>query len=210
MSPTCQHCGCPSTSINVCNECLRSRPIAWKATVWSIACEANLEGDLVSQDTTRRQKANHPLHSMASRQSKDLMGILQFDAKFYQLWKGKKDSLQGSKGGGGSYIDSCRQAVREFVASEVSKGRLVINGLKRFLNGEAVKENELGWNEVKSIEEISPWEIKYRNQCRKNQELRSIIEDMRTAAENSSQHYLSVIASLNRLISSHHTSLWEN
>ena len=210
MSPSCQHCGCPSTSINVCNECLRSRPIAWKAVVWSIACESGMEGDLVSQDTTRRQKANHPLHTMASRQSKDLMGILQFDAKFYPLWKGKKDSLQNSKGGGGSYIDGCRQAVRDFVASEVSNGRLVITGLTRFLNGEAVKEDQLGWNEDKSIQDISPWEIKYRNQCRKTQELRAIIADMRAAAESSSQHYLSVIASLNRLISSHHTSLWEN
>ena len=169
-----------------------------------------MEGDLVSQDTTRRQKANHPLHTMASRQSKDLMGILQFDSKFYPLWKGKKDSLQNSKGGGGSYIDGCRQAVRDFVASEVSNGRLVITGLTRFLNGEAVKEDQLGWNEDKSIQDISPWEIKYRNQCRKTQELRAIITDMRAAAESSSQHYLSVIASLNRLISSHHTSLWEN
>ena len=214
---TCQHCGAAANKVNVCTECLRSRPIAWKAVVWAMCAEVDEPCDTsvsLSQDQGIRQRGTHPMHSMASRKSKQLMQIMEFDKILYPIWLKHKQTVQGNKGGGGSYADVCRLRVREFVATEKAAGRLVIRTLRKFFQPAeySYDTSEFGWDHEHRAERppprdegviaISPWETKYRNTARRLAQVENDLANLAQAFKTSTDQHALIVASLMRLVSS--------
>lgn len=171
---------------------------------------------LLSADSATRQKGTHPLHSMVSTPSRQLMEILEFNTKFYPVWSDRKIAVQSSKGGGGAYAEECRRAVKDYVQKSVASGSLVLTDLESFISsGDFVHDaSRLGWQtRPSSLREeepddfaVSPWEIKCREQAREIKQLRESMQAAKAAAEKTAESYELIIASLTRLVGSLHQS----
>jgi hypothetical protein len=169
---------------------------------------------LLSADSATRQKGTHPLHSMVSTPSRQLMEILEFNTKFYPVWSDRKVAVQSAKGGGGAYAEECRRAVKDYVQKSVASGSLALTDLEPFISsGEFVHDaSRLGWQtrpaslreEETSDFAVSRWEIKCREQAREIKQLHERMQAAKAAAQKTAESYELIIASLSRLVGSLH------
>ena len=192
---TCQHCNfCANSrdlfphSENVCKNCMRDRPIAWKTIVYILARQNNSFPTELKTKPAKRAKATHVLHNLANPPAKQLMANIKFDTVLFKEWTRKKLELQQNKGGQCAYTDACLDHMLDWMSEKKAAGNLVIH------------ESEIAlcsWNEelspwpsptpntpcsVVSVCAATPiassWEIKYRKQQRKCSALRKQNEEI--------------------------------
>jgi len=131
---TCQHCNfCANSrdlfphSENVCKNCMRDRPIAWKTIVYILARQNNSFPAELKTKPAKRAKATHVLHNLANPPAKQLMANIKFDTVLFREWTRKKLELQQNKGGQCAYTDACLDHMLDWMSEKKAAGNLVIH-----------------------------------------------------------------------------------
>ena len=145
---TCQHCGFsgdrdffPNT-VTICKNCVRDRPIAWKATLYNAItlCQdhSNIP-ECLKEIPGIRGKNAHPLQNLSKLATRSLMETLKFDEILYPIWSQKKKESQDNKGGAGAYADVARTHLFAFMKQETDKGNLVLKNINEFITNTTPK-----------------------------------------------------------------------
>ena len=196
----CQHCGFrggrqdfPNTT-SICKQCIRNRPIAWKATLW---CIFNLvdDKDKISTELKEvseiRGKTCHEVQSMSKRRARILMDAIEFDTKLYPVWYESKQKSQTEKGGGGSYADVCRRVLFNFIKQEKDEGRFILKSISKYLSSDEylIEKEDISWgssplvvNESKHEKQDSfdamTWQTRYLSQNSQIKNLKKRVAEM--------------------------------
>ena len=150
---TCQHCNfCATTrdmfpnSENVCKNCIRDRPIAWKTMIFCLAKQNNNFPAELQTKPVKRAKATHELQNLASPSAKRLMDNMKFDTIVFKEWTQKKLELQKAKGGQCAYSDACLDHMLEWILNKKNAGNIVIH---------STDISQCSWNDSPIM--LSPW-----------------------------------------------------
>ena len=196
----CQHCGFrgdrkdfPNTT-SICKQCIRNRPIAWKATLW---CIFNLvdDKDKISTELKEvsdiRGKTCHEVQSMSKRRARVLMDAIEFDTRLYPIWYESKQKSQTEKGGGGSYADVCRRVLFNFINNEKDEGRFILKSISKYLSSDEylIEKEDISWvsspvavnksnHETKDSFDAMTWQTKYLTQNSQIKGLKKKVAEM--------------------------------
>ena len=194
---TCQHCNfCANTremfphSENVCKNCMRDRPIAWKTIVYLLARQNDAFPSELKTKPVKRAKASHALHNLANPPAKHLMSNIKFDTVLFKEWTQKKIELQRNKGGQCAYTDACLDHMNDWMSAKKIAGNLVIHKTEIsqcYWNDElstcpsfADNTPYAGASPSAGTPLVSSWQVKYHKQKKKNSELKKQNDELQS------------------------------
>ena len=194
---TCHHCNFSSSerayfpnSEHVCKNCVRDRPIAWKAMLYILARSNNAFPAELKVKPAKRGKASHPLQNLSNASTRCLADQISFDTVLFKEWTTKKLQLQEAKGGQCAYSDACLDHMVDWISAKKLSGHMIIhdtdiqqckwdNILSPWPSASpASAVSETGGNHVVPQNTITPWELKARKAQRKNTILKKSHADL--------------------------------
>jgi hypothetical protein len=201
----CLHCNFGATdrtqfpnSEHVCKNCMRDRPIAWKAALYILARSNDSFPTELKTKPAKRAKALHHLQNLSNPPTKELMERICFDTIVFKEWTKKKVELQTFKGGQCAYSDACLEYMTDWFNARRSSGNINIHEsdiekcswteshtipsptmLSPWSSPSPVSAvSAIGDNSVVPEYVISEWELKMRKAQRKNKILRKSYDEL--------------------------------
>jgi hypothetical protein len=197
---TCLHCNFGATdrtqfpnSEHVCKNCIRDRPIAWKAALYILSRSNGSFPAELKIKPAKRAKALHHLQNLSNSPTKALMERICFDTIVFKEWAKKKLELQTLKGGQCAYSDACLEYMTDWFQARRISGNINIHesDIEKCSWTEsatmlspwsspspASAVSAIGDNSVAPEPVISEWELKARKAQRKNIILRKSHDEL--------------------------------
>lgn len=193
----CSHCNFTSSerahfpnSERVCKNCVRDRPIAWKAMLYILARSNNAFPAELKVKPQKRGKASHPLQNLSNTSTRQFADQLCFDTVLFKEWTAKKLRLQQAKGGQCAYSDACLDHMVDWIAAKRQTENIIIHDTDIAQckwndtlspwpsTSPASAVSETGGNHVVPQNTITQWELKARKAQRKNAILKKSHADL--------------------------------